>query len=364
MSAYQVEQLSTEQWDEVIQLAARHYVLPLLYYRLRKHNPDITIPASVGQELREIYLDSSWKNSRRYHELTKVLQILQNEGIPVIVLKGSALATLVYQDPALRPMLDIDLLVRGEDVWRTGKALLKLGYKDLSLLSSKRYSQYTRHTSHSSGRVRIEVHPKVYELPHLDPWINASPAAAISTDNTFILGVEDFLLHLCLHLDDHYSVGNHRLIWWYDIAELLNFYQEVINWSYIIQVAREHRVEEDIHRVLYLVDKSFHADVPAEALSQLGNGCATISINDVLHPGKMQGRVPDSVSSWLSALSEIPSIQGKTYYILRRVFPRREYMRHHPVTQLNRAFPRYFTRILVRLRNVIRTMYPRNWMEH
>ena len=354
MSASRIEQLSTEQWNEIIKLADRHYVLPLLYHRLKIHNPDITIPASVEQELRESYLDSSWKNIRRYHELAKVLQILQNEGIPVILLKGAALATLVYQDIALRPMCDVDLLVKGEDIWQTGKILLQLGYGDFSLLSSKRYSQYTKHTTHASGRACIEVHPKIYELPHLDPWINASPAAAVSTDNTFILGVEDFLLHLCLHLDDHYRGGRHRLIWWYDIAEILNFYREVINWSYVIRVAREHQVGEDIHRVLYMVDESFHADVPAEVFSQLGNGCATVSINDVLNSGKTQDRDTYTISSFRSTISGIPSIHGKIYYIFRKIFPRREYMRCHPVTHSNRAGLHYFTRIVVNLRSVIR----------
>ena len=36
-------------------------------------------------------------------------------GVPFLVLKGAALAHLVYGDPRLRPMRDVDLLIRKAD---------------------------------------------------------------------------------------------------------------------------------------------------------------------------------------------------------------------------------------------------------
>jgi hypothetical protein len=42
-----------------------------------------------------------------------------------VLLKGAALATSAYRDPALRPMTDLDLWVRDEDMPRAGGAVRK-----------------------------------------------------------------------------------------------------------------------------------------------------------------------------------------------------------------------------------------------
>jgi hypothetical protein len=66
-------------------------------------------------------LYSALRNMRRCHELSKVLRILQNDGIPVIVLKGAALAEVVYGNIALRSMSDVDLLVKKGSIKSRGK---------------------------------------------------------------------------------------------------------------------------------------------------------------------------------------------------------------------------------------------------
>jgi hypothetical protein len=44
------------------------------------------------------------------------------------VLKGAALAHLVYPEPLLRPMRDIDILVRAEEVYRGYALLPQIGF--------------------------------------------------------------------------------------------------------------------------------------------------------------------------------------------------------------------------------------------
>ena len=112
-----LSQLSTGDWDELIRQSRRHSVTPLLYYRIKAIDPAPGIPAQVIQELREIYLFSAESSMKRYHELSKWLRSIQNEGIQVIVLKGAALAELIYPNIALRPMFDVDLLIKIEDFW-------------------------------------------------------------------------------------------------------------------------------------------------------------------------------------------------------------------------------------------------------
>jgi len=60
--------------------------------------------------------------------LADILTCYQAAGIDVLVLKGAALAHLVYPQPVLRPMRDIDILVRAEDVYRAYARLPEIGF--------------------------------------------------------------------------------------------------------------------------------------------------------------------------------------------------------------------------------------------
>ena len=115
-------------WDEFILESLRGEVTPLLYHLFRTTNTDVHIPAEVMLKLEDFYLASALENAQLYQELPKLLSMLQAGGIPVIVLKGAALAETVYENVALRPMNDVDLLVRKEELDRTEAVLFDLGY--------------------------------------------------------------------------------------------------------------------------------------------------------------------------------------------------------------------------------------------
>ena len=158
-------QLSNSDWDDIIQQSVRHGVAPLLYQRLKTLNPSANITASIVQRLREIYLRSAWENTRLYHELSKVLSLLQNDGIPVIVLKGAALAETAYQNIALRPMGDVDLLVKKEDLYRTEITLLSLGYAVPKRYLRKKLDEKSHHHLPpyvKENRIMVEVHWNIF----------------------------------------------------------------------------------------------------------------------------------------------------------------------------------------------------------
>jgi Uncharacterised nucleotidyltransferase len=57
-----------------------------------------------------------------------VSSAMAQAGVPLLVLKGAALAQLVYEDPRLRPMRDVDLLVRKTDARRALDVLMRCGF--------------------------------------------------------------------------------------------------------------------------------------------------------------------------------------------------------------------------------------------
>ncbi|MBC7174256.1 MAG: nucleotidyltransferase family protein, partial [Polyangiaceae bacterium] len=61
---------------------------------------------------------------------------LDARGIPVMALKGAALHALIYEDPADRPLSDVDLLVRPRDHARAIVALESIGFRPVAPTTS------------------------------------------------------------------------------------------------------------------------------------------------------------------------------------------------------------------------------------
>ena len=306
-----LKQLSDSDWEGLVQQPSNRRIIPLLYHRLKTDDTN-HVPARIASALERIYFENTLINTRRYHELSKMLEVMADNDIPIIVLKGAALAELIYRNITLRPMADIDLVVKGEDIWRLDKALLQSGYENKTPpLRSKRHARWARHMSYVKSRTMIQAHPRLAELPRLDPWAKAAPVA-IASANTFILGSEDFLLHLCTHLGYHIQAGNVSPIWWYDIVELLKHYQGDVNWEYVMQTARENRVEEIIYGILYEISEWTDGYIPTDVLEKL-EGSDTGS------------RKPDDSFLYLS---DIPTARNKIHHILRATIPSRGFIIH------------------------------------
>ena len=99
-------------WHAILRGVERWSLAPLVYTSLRQAAPTGQVPDPVAERLRHLYRRQTihWIDQREV--LRETLQLFSEAGVPAIVLKGAALATLVYPSPALRPTRKIDLLVR------------------------------------------------------------------------------------------------------------------------------------------------------------------------------------------------------------------------------------------------------------
>ena len=333
MEASELEQLSPYDWNEIIQQSERHRITPLLYRRLSLVGLDALIPAKVKEGLQKINLHSTLRNAQKYNELSKVVNLLKHDNTPVILLKGISLADLVYQTIALRPMTDIDLLVKYKDIQKVDKALLQLGYESEIVSSLERHEQWMKHVTYvkrlegADDISSIDIHTRLFEIPDLDPWLKTSRVNINSID-ALMLGAEDLLLHLCVHL--HFNLsrnGESRLLWWHDIAKVLEYYQNILDWDYIMQAIQKYHIGKPVYHVLRAASEWFNVDVPAKVLQPTANKDPAISITDVLHPTVVMNdpEVKQLISS-ISAVSRIPAVHSRIYYVFRRLIPDREFM--------------------------------------
>ena len=263
-------------WEATLVLARRLGVAPLLAWKLKTLPSGVDLPEGVRQELRLCLLTSAARNTRLFIQLGQVLPALQRASIPTIVLKGAHLAALVYPDPALRPMADIDLLVRPEHLSRCDQVLCELGYGPSRRPWIER--DFTRVHHHlppygKPGASPLEIHwsiaqptsPFQVQVEHL--WQNALPSEMAGIP-ALILSPEHFLLHLCIHTcyDDRF-IGKLRPI--ADVAETLHVYASEIDWEQVTRVAFEWRVTRCAYLTLHLAADLLGAQISADALAAL-----------------------------------------------------------------------------------------------
>lgn len=96
---------------------------PLTFARYGASEPALAV------RLQGDYYRAAAENELLLSLLTEVLPALTAANIPVVVLKGAALASSVYADPALRPMSDVDLWVRAADMPHAAGVMGQLGFQ-------------------------------------------------------------------------------------------------------------------------------------------------------------------------------------------------------------------------------------------
>jgi hypothetical protein len=114
-------------YDVLLERARTHGLVPLLYHRLRVLDFR-GIPPPVRRKLTDTFAINAIRNELLAQELVRVLAQLGAAGLPVIPLKGVALAESLYDDPALRTCADLDILVQPKDVAESLRLLRSSGY--------------------------------------------------------------------------------------------------------------------------------------------------------------------------------------------------------------------------------------------
>ncbi len=187
--------------------ADRHQLTPLLHARA---GADAAVPQEIRGRLRRAYVTAAARNLQLYSQLEKVLEVLRERGVEIILLKGVYLAQEVYRNVALRPMTDIDLLARREDLPNVIDALRSLGYAPEQ---DGKIGEQCKQAAHLPAMLRensfsIEVHWHIegpdspYRVDLEGLW-ERRRAVKIGGQDAFALSAEDTLLHLCLHAARH-----------------------------------------------------------------------------------------------------------------------------------------------------------------
>ncbi len=132
LDAWREAMASTIDWNAMLRAAHAERVAPLLAHALTRSGRDgsSAIPPGVHDALRHAYLAGAGRAAILGDAAAQLLSTFAHAGIPVIALKGLELAETVSPNPALRPMEDLDLLVRPGDIAAAARVLTEAGYRE------------------------------------------------------------------------------------------------------------------------------------------------------------------------------------------------------------------------------------------
>ena len=108
--------LSEIDYQQLIDIASRHGVLPLVYKTLKDLSQgDKGSIQDFLSELKPINMSIAQRNMLMSSELIKIMRLLEENHIEALAFKGPALAQTAYGDITLRQFGDLDILIREKD---------------------------------------------------------------------------------------------------------------------------------------------------------------------------------------------------------------------------------------------------------
>jgi hypothetical protein len=142
-------------WNALYEEARVQSVFPLIYSVAEEHIPD-----DKKAQYRQINKRIISNNIRVDYEHSELHQLMTDNKIPYVAMKGSASA-LYYPQPYLRTMGDVDFMINKDDLNCTGKILEALGFVPEEHNENEAHIAYFRNSTKSVW----EMHWSLYGIP-------------------------------------------------------------------------------------------------------------------------------------------------------------------------------------------------------
>jgi hypothetical protein len=263
-------------------------------------------------------------------------------------LKGVYLALVVYRDPAARPMVDIDLLVKPEELHDVIRMLRELGY---GCYGARKNIDYTTHQHlcplRKPAALAIDLHRSLvrvgspFDIDLAGLWQRAH-CARLMDEDVLVPSPEDALLHSCVHAGYNHRF-NISLIHLCDVVALLEAHAESLQWSYLVETAESDGRSRFLYATLAVVRRLFGAPVPLTVLERLNKAAASeeviAAIGDYILMRSVQAPfIYRELSSLHSSLAQLR-------VLIRTIAPPpNELRRIYQLSDAQLVWPRYITR--------------------
>jgi len=262
--------------ERLARLAWFHRVGPLVYERRAWLGLDV----DAAEPFRRMALATLHRNLQLAAELKTARRALSEAGVPVILLKGAHLMDAVYRNPALRPMSDLDLLIRPEDAARACHALAAAGFHadPRKAAFTGRIDREIRLDKSGVHDLHIELHtdlnrPTRHHWFPMDALWERSIAYVLDGEPARALSAEDNAVFLAAHAVPH-AFG--QLIWLRDIAGLM---AAGLDGDELARAASEAHARRAVQAALALAASHLGAPLPSGFPPDLPKAAARLNLD-------------------------------------------------------------------------------------
>lgn len=339
-----LSEMDRQQWDHLADLAKEHRVVPQLYQKLMTAGNEIqTDNSRFSLEHMSAYSRQVSKNNLRFYgELHKVLSSLEENEIPVILLKGIYLAEHVYENRGLREMNDMDLLFKREHLTPAYLLLKQMGFEPLRPVNIERIDYMANENHHLPRMIKpetagIEVHWNIvnpgqsFSIDPAELWQRARQIdSAYSPVCT--LPPADLMLHLCLHTSyqHNFSFGMRPFC---DLTAVIDRFDEELEWDVVCSRSEAYGWSRGVLLSLVIAKDFLGADVPDNVIKRLqtddfGPAVVDTARRQILTKKEDSNEAGDAVLTFASA----GGLVRKASAVFSRLFiPKEQMFAKYPV---------------------------------
>jgi hypothetical protein len=260
-------------WDRVIRRSVASRVAPWVYFSLQSQAGSGRVPADALARVHAVVI----RQAIHYVELSRVLEEVlgrfSQTGIPAIVLKGAALATAVYEQPYLRMVGDLDVLVTKTNLAAAAAVLRAMGMRQLRPHRTPPEHHHLPGFSYGTN-VRVELHWHIVEpesgyqqVIAPETFWNGARLLRVGAVEAWMFSPEHLLLHAALHILTHrFSRMLYQLC---DIREIVSRFAGQIDWDSFLAEVSAYSLQWPVYLSFQLAADLAGAAIPARILEIL-----------------------------------------------------------------------------------------------
>jgi Uncharacterised nucleotidyltransferase len=232
-----------EDWDRLARDAREHGVFTLLVHECERARA--VVPTAVREDAARHHAVATVWHAHLLASLDALGDLFSRALLHVTSLKGPLLGERLYPEGALRPSVDLDLLVAEADLERAVTTLETAGwYADAGPTAVYSREHHHHLQLRREGHPPLELHFRARVafgtvMPAADLVRRSQPTPTAVGRGLRVLRPEDEFVYLAVHAAAH---GFVRLMWLYDLKLLCQRYGTQIDWPLVVVRAREMHV--------------------------------------------------------------------------------------------------------------------------
>src|SRR4051812_10485156 len=242
-----------------------HRLFPLIYRRL----VELGVDSPELPRLKGVYRHYWYGNQLLLRDAAIAIRALGDNGVETLVLKGLGLTARHYRDGGTRPMYDVDVLVRPDDVARALEVIGEIGFRPYGTrpLDLQLRSRYGIGLHNDAGR-ELDLHwYATFQSAGDDDFWSASVPVEIAGVQTRVLCPADQLLHVCVHGLSGASPAPLR--WIADALTVIRSSGDELDWNRLVERAVARECTVTLAGGLSCLEREFQPGIPVDVIERL-----------------------------------------------------------------------------------------------